>query len=427
MDIRPAGLGSSPYTVLVLLVGVALVMASTGLQGSLIGVRGAIEGFSTVSLGAIIATYYVGFVVGSTRAPALIAKVGHIRVFAALASTVSAIIVLHAVFVSPLAWLVLRPLVGFCMAGFYVVVESWLNDLSDNASRGRVFALYMIVLVGAVASGQILLNVADPAGFQLFVLAAVLVSFAVVPMALTVTVAPAIALIHPMRLRDVVAVAPLGIVGATVAGVAYSSLIGMGAVFGNAAGLSVPRISVLIAVTVLGGMVGQWPISRASDRRDRRIVIAITSLLAAVAAGVTVLLVDSTWPLLVGFGVLGMLSMPLYSLAVSHLNDWLEPEQIVTASATLVLTAGIGSIAGPLLSSVMLTVAGPAGFLWLMAAVHVVLGVYGLHRLGVRPMSPRQRPSRYVAFVTRAGTVAANLGRSRVPESGPAPSGPPST
>jgi MFS family permease len=413
MNVRPSRLGASRLTVLVLLVGVALVMTSTGLQGSLIGVRGALEGFSTVALGAIIATYYVGFVIGSTRAPSMIASVGHIRVFAALASTVAAIIVLHGVFVSPTAWLVLRPMVGFCMAGFYVVIESWLNELTDNASRGRVFALYMTVLVGAVASGQVLLNVADPAGITLFVLAAVLVSFAVAPIALTVTAAPPVAVTHAMKLREVIAVAPLGIVGAIVAGIGYSSTIGMGAVFGNAAGLSVREISVLVAVTVLGGMVGQWPISRASDHRDRRIVIAITSLLAAGAAGATVLVVDSTPLLFVGFALFGTLSMPLYSLAVSHLNDWLEPEAIVTASATLVLTAGLGSIAGPLLSSAALTLGGPAGFLWLMAGVHVVLGAYGLHRLSVRPMSPRQQPSPYVAFVTRAGTVAANLGRSR--------------
>lgn len=412
MTLRPGTLGSSPFTVLVLLVGVGLVMASTGLQGSLIGIRGSLEGFSTLALGAIIATYYVGFVVGSTRVPGLLGNVGHIRVFAALASTVSAVIVLHALFVTPLAWLALRAVVGFSMAGIYVAVESWLNDLTDNASRGRILALYMIVLVGAVAGGQGLLNVTDPAGFELFVLASVLVSVAVVPMALTAT-APRVVVPRPMRLREVVAVAPLGIVGAVVAGLTYSAVVGMGAVFGHAAGLSVAEISALVAVTVLGGMAGQWPVARASDDRDRRVVIAVTSIAAAVAAALTGIVLDSLVLLLIGCCAFGLLSMPLYSLAASHLNDWLEPDQIVKASATLVLTSGVGAVAGPVLTSAALTVAGPAGFLWLLAGVHAVVGAYALHRLTVRPMSPRQRPSRYVTFVTRAGTVAASFGRGR--------------
>lgn len=417
MTPRPRGLGSSPSTVLVLLVGVALVMASTGLQGSLVGLRGSLEGFSTLGIGAIIATYYVGFVVGSIRVPVLIGNVGHIRVFAALASAVSAVIVLHAVFVTPVAWLVLRAVVGFSMAGIYVAVESWLNELTDNDSRGGVFALYMTVLVGAVAGGQLLLNVADPGGFELFVLASVLVSVAVVPMALTVTVAPRVAMTHPMGLREVVALAPLAVAGALVSGVAYSAVIGMGAVFGHAAGLTVPQISALVAVTVLGGMAGQWPIARASDHRDRRIVIAVTCLAAAVAAGMTGWVVDSPVLLFVGCGIFGFLAMPLYSLAASQLNDWIEPAQIVPASATLVRTSGMGAVAGPILASAALTAGGPAGFLWMLACVHGVLGLYTMYRLGSRPMSAHQRPSRYLTFVARAGTVASSF-RNRGPARG---------
>jgi MFS family permease len=419
MTPRPGRLGASPFTVLVLLSGSGLVLASTGLQGSLVGLRGAIEGYSTVVIGTIIAAYYVGLVVGSIRVPPLLRSVGHIRVFSALASTASAAIVLHALLVTPLTWLVLRAVVGFAMAGIYIAVESWLHDLVDNTSRGRVFALYMTVSVGAVAGGQLLLNVADPAGFELFVLASVLLSFAVVPMALTATSAPRLIEIHPMGFRAITSVAPLGIVGAGVAGLTYSAVVGMGAVFGDAAGLTVPQIAALVAATVLGGMAGQWPIARASDHRDRRTVMAVTSIAAAAVAGLTTTVVGSPALLLVGCAAFGFLSMPLYSLAASHLNDWLEPAQIVTASASLVRTSGAGAIAGPLLASAALTVAGPVGFLWLLVGAHVTLGVYALHRLTVRPMSPHQQPSRYVTFVTRAGTVASNLRRSRMSGAGP--------
>lgn len=407
---RPkSALGPSSATVLVLLSGLGLVMASTGLQGSLIGVRASDEGFPVVVIGAIIATYYVGFVLGSTRAPRLIADVGHIRVFAALASMVSAAVVLHAVHVTPLTWMLLRAAVGLSMAGIYIVVESWLNDLVDNDVRGRLLGLYMAVVMGGVAAGQLLLNVADPAGFELFVVASVLVSVAVVPLALTATTAPTVTRATPMGVREVLAVAPLAAAGAVVAGLAYSALVGMGAVFGSVAGLSVAQISMLIAVTVLGGVAGQWPVGRASDRRDRRRVIAATSLAVALAAGLTTLAVDTVAFLVAGCGVIGFLAMPLYSLAASHLTDWLEREDLVGASATMVLLSGAGSIAGPLLASWALSIGGAAGFLWLLAGVHALLGAYALHRLTVRPASARQQPSRYVSFVTRAGMFSSSL------------------
>jgi MFS family permease len=389
----------------VLLLGVGLVMASTGLQGSLVGLRASLEGFPAAATGFVIASYYVGFVVGSARMPGLLRRAGHVRVFAALASLASAAVLVHVLVVNPVAWAFVRAAVGFCMAGIYIVAESWLNDLADNGTRGRIFALYMIVSMGALAGGQALLNVADPGGFHLFVLASVLVSVALVPMALTATSGPQVSTPAPLRVRDVLATAPLGIVGAVVSGVTYSALLGMGAVLGSAAGLSVAQISALVAATVLGGVAGQWPLSRASDTRDRRAVIAAASL-AAAAVAVVVAAASTTW-LIAGMAVFGALSMPLYSLSVAHVNDWLDRSQVVQASATLVLMVGVGSVAGPLVSSWALSAAGPAGFLGVLALAHLVLGVYALHRMTVRPRSPRQEPSRYVSFVARTATVAA--------------------
>jgi MFS family permease len=389
----------------VLLLGVGLVMASTGLQGSLIGLRASIEGFPAWATGFVIAGYYVGFVVGSARIPALLQRLGHVRVFAALTALASASVLVHVLVVQPLAWAFVRAAVGCCMAGIYVVAESWLNDLADNGTRGRVFALYMIVAMGALAAGQLLLNVADPGGFMLFVLASLLVSVAVVPMLLTATTGPEMLPPAPLRVRAVLATAPLGIVGCVVSGVSYSAVLGMGAVLGTFAGLTVPQISALIALTVLGGIAGQWPLGRASDTRDRRVVIAFACIGAAAAAAAVAYVTASAW-LFAGMAVFGALSMPLYSLSVAHVNDWVERGQIVQASGTLVLMVGAGSIVGPLITSWALEVAGPPGFLWTLALAHLVLGLYALHRMTVRPRSPRQERSRYVTIVARAATVA---------------------
>lgn len=416
----PGVLGASPVTALVLLLGGGLVIASAGLQGSVVGLRGAREGFSTVVVGAIIAGYYIGFSLGSWRVPELIGAVGHVRVFAAMAAAVAASVMLHALLVTPVAWLLLRTAVGFCTAGVFIVIESWLNELAESRSRGRLLAVYMTVLMGGGVAGQGLLNVADPEGFELFAIAAVLVALAALPISLAPAVTPSLVRSVPMRLRQVFRIAPLALVSSVIAGMNYSALVGMGAVFGDAAGLSVAQISAVISIAIAGGIAGQWPISWLSDRRDRRLVIAGTSLTAAALAVVLPAVIGDARLLVVGMGAFGFLTLPLYSLAVSHINDWLDAQEIVPASASVVLMAGVGSAAGVVAASLAISVAGTAGYLWMLAGLHAGLGLFACHRIVFWPTHPRQRPSRYVTIVTRTGMVASSLatGRSRIPRVG---------
>ena len=208
-----------------LLLGTGMLMLGNGLQNSLLGVRASLEGFETTTTGVIMSGYYVGFLAGSTLTPKIVKNVGHVRVFSALASLASAAVLLHAVFVNPVSWIGMRMITGFCYAGIYVVSESWLNQRATNETRGQLLSVYMVVLLGDMAVGQFLLNLAPPDGFVLFVVASVLISLAMVPIALTAGSAPAFEAPSRVSPWQLYKLSPLGMVGACLVGMAHGTLL----------------------------------------------------------------------------------------------------------------------------------------------------------------------------------------------------------
>ena len=215
-----------------LFLGMGLLMLGNGLQASLLGIRAGAEGFGTGATGLVMTCYYLGFLAGSILTPKVVKNVGHVRVFSALASLASVAALVHSVFLDPFTWGAMRFVTGFAYAGLYVVAESWLNDRATNETRGSLLSVYMVVLFGGLAGGQLLLNVADPGGFLLFVLASVLVSLALVPISLTAGPAPEFDAPTPVGLLELYRVSPLGVAGAMGTGLAHGVLFGMGAVYG---------------------------------------------------------------------------------------------------------------------------------------------------------------------------------------------------
>ncbi len=393
-----------------LFVGLALIMLANGLQGTLLGLRASLEGFATTVTGMVMSAYFLGFMAGSSLTPGMVRRVGHIRVFAALASLASIAILVHGVFVNASTWFGMRTVTGFCYAGMYVVAESWLNDRASNEIRGRILSIYMVVMGAGMGSGQLLLNLSDPRGMELFVLTSVLVSLALVPILLTARPAPAFAISHPVSLRELARISPLGFFCAVATGIAHGSFFGMGAVYGRNIGLSVAEISWFMAAALLGGICLQWPIGRLSDRFDRRRVLTVVSLLAAVFALAAMITANHMLALLlVLIGLFGGMSLPLYSLAIAHTNDRLAPEQILGASAALVLVSGIGLVLGPVTASILMTVIGPAGLLALAAAAHAGAFVFALYRMTRRPALPAAEQAPYVATAPRGSVVSVAL------------------
>ena len=365
-----------------LLVGIALLMLGHGLQGTLLGVRANLEAFSAAAIGLVMSGYYVGLLVGSLRVPILVARVGHVRVFAALVSLGSTTILIQAIFVDPVTWFLMRLLTGYCFAGAFIVAESWLNGSASNENRGRLLSLYMVVQMGAMAAGQFLLNLADPKAFALFILVSVLVSVAAVPMLLTPVASPVVGPRGGLGLLALYRLSPLGVVGVAGVGMATSGLFSMGPVYAAEEGLSVAAISTFMAAVIMGGVVFQIPVGRLSDRLDRRWVIASVALLAAIVVLPPAILPQVPNILLFpGFFLVGGLSLPLYAVCVAHTNDFLSPEQMVGASSALILAYGIGAAAGPTLTALAMQGLGPLGFPLFLAAVHLTLGLFAFYRM----------------------------------------------
>lgn len=392
-----------------LLLGMAMLMMGNGLQGTLLGFRAA-ESFTTATAGLVMSGYYLGFLAGSTLTPKVIKTVGHVRVFASLASIASTAILIHGVFVDPISWLAMRFVTGFAYAGIYVVAESWLNDRATNETRGQLLAVYMVIILGDMALGQFLMNVADPNGMVLFVLSSVLISLALLPIALSAGPTPAFEIAEKVGVFKLYRLSPLGVVGTLLTNMGNAVLIGMGAVYGAAIGLSVVEISIFMGVIIVGGMVAQWPIGRLSDRFDRRRVITIVTLLAGIFA-FAALPFGGVHPWAI-YGIaflFGTMAFPMYSLCIAHTNDNLTPVQIVPASGTLVFVGGIGASGGPILAATVMSFIGPEGYFVTLGVVHSLVGVFALYRMSRRAAVPLEEQGTTVPVASGVAAVTASF------------------
>ncbi|MGJ5618866.1 MFS transporter [Sulfitobacter sp. MF3-043] len=390
-----------------LLLGMGLLMVGNGMQGTLLGIRGGIEGFTTFEMSIVMSCYFVGFLGGSRMAPGMIRRVGHVRVFAALASLISAVMILYPTFPNIIIWSLGRVLIGFCFSAVYVTAESWLNNAATNENRGQALSLYMIVQTLGIVLAQALLLTADPSGFVLFVIPSVLVSIAVTPILLSISPTPAFDTTKPMSLRELLNFSPLGCVGMFLLGGVFSAQFGMAAVYGAEAGLSVAQISMFVAMFFVGAVILQYPIGWVSDRMDRRTLIVIVSLVGG-GGSVLGMLLGHLFPvLLVSAFVVGGMSNPLYSLLIAHTNDFLEHEDMAAASGGMVFINGLGAILGPIITGwLMGTALGPGGFYLFTAILFFVLAGYAAYRATQRAAKPVDETGNYVPIYASATPVA---------------------
>lgn len=388
-----------------LLLGLMLLMVGNGLQGTLLGVRGGIEGFSTFEMSIVMSAYFLGFLGGSRMAPEMIRRVGHVRVFAALGSFISAVLILYPVWANPWIWTLERVIIGFCFSGVYVTAESWLNNAASNENRGKALSMYMIVQMLGIVAAQGLLLVGDPSGFILFVIPSVLVSISFAPILLSISPTPAFERTEPMTLKRLFGVSPLSCVGVFLLGGAFSAQFGMAAVYGSEAGLSLTQISMFIASFYVGATVLQYPLGWLSDRMDRRKLIMIVAIIGALGAVVGMFFGTLTGLMIAAFLVGGM-SNPLYSLLISYANDFLELEDMASASGGLIFLNGLGAISGPIVTGYIMTVMGPAGFWVFIGALLFAMAAYAGYRMTQRPAPSVEDSNAYAPVMMSATPVA---------------------
>ncbi|NVO23575.1 MFS transporter [Donghicola sp. C2-DW-16] len=367
-----------------LLLGLLLLMVGNGMQGTLLGLRGAYEGFGTFEMSVVMSAYFLGFLGGSRMAPEMIRRVGHVRVFAALASTVSAVLILYPAFAHPWAWTLGRVAVGFCFSAVYVTAESWLNNTATNETRGQALSLYMLVQIFGLVAAQGLVNVGDVGGYLLFVIPSVLVSLSFTPILLSVNPTPAFDQTKPMTLRQLYNISPLGCMGMFLLGGVFAAQFGMASVFGTEAGLTTGQISIFISMFFAAALVVQYPIGWISDRMDRRLLILILSAIGAAGAVLGMFSGSNFTLLLVASGLIGAVTNPLYALMIAYTNDYLEPQDMAAASGGLVFINGFGAIAGPIITGWLMEVFGPNGFFLIIAFLLVALVAYAAYRMTKR-------------------------------------------
>lgn len=397
-----------------LILGISLIQLANGYIGTLIGIRLASEQVDPVVTGIVTAAYFAGYAAGAALCQRLIGRAGHIRAFAAFAALVAAAFLGHALYFGPILWAVLRALVGFGCAGLFVATESWLNAKATAATRGTVFAVYMVATYATFAGGQFMLNLAAPAAFTLFALAAILFCLALAVVATTRAEQPLPVPITHLKVGELSAAAPVAVIGCLAGGLITSSFYALVPVYAQSSGRSVLEISSYMALAITGGLLMQIPIGKLSDSFDRRLVaglvaFAFAGLALTIGPARTTPWFPAVWLLLGGF------MSVIYPVCVAHANDRMPAERAVSVSGRLILVSGIGSALGPLLGAATMEEFGIRGLFGYMAAVAALFALFALARgLSVRaPRFKRRRPFLLLPAIFAHDLAHASQERSR--------------
>jgi len=381
-----------------LFIGIGIMMIAHGLQGNLMGIRSVIEEFNFIATGTMMSGYYVGFFFGSTMAPKLVSRVGHIRVFAAFASMASLSILIVAAYVNPVVWTFARFITGMSVVSCFVVAESWLNDQANNRTRGKILSVYMIVTFAGLALGMLLLNFDSPENYKPFILVSILLSIALVPILLTKRKAPKFKKIGTLKLKELYKISPLGVVSSFCTGIIHSALFTLTAVYAATMNFSIFEISLLLFLITIAGALSQWPIGYLSDRFDRRIIIVLCTIVGAVFCVLLIIVSGDTLQLMFlatewgtskfifficATGYAGA-SLSLYPLNIAHTNDFVPKEKFVAAGGGLTFVFGLGAIGGPIVCSIFMNEFGPNSFFIFLLIFHVIIAIFALYRITKR-------------------------------------------
>ena len=403
-----------------LLLSVAIFQAGSGLQGTLLPLRANFEAFGTLWIGVIGSGYFMGFGLGCWAGPWIVRRVGHIRSFAAMTSLASAAVLFHVLVLEPWAWTAMRFISGFCFAIIYMVIESWINDRAAPENRGQLMSIYTVINFSFITVGQMMTSIDDPRSFPLFLLASVLVSIAAVPVALTRQAAPQPPTSVTLKLVKLWRLSPVGVAGCLVVGLTNGAFWTFAAVYAQRIGFDVAGTATFMSVAVIGGALAQWPLGWASDRVDRRKVIAVAALGALLfCAGLTFLKAlpqDQLLGLVFAFGVF---AFPLYALVVAHANDYASPEDFVETSGGLLLTYAVGAVIGPILASSVMDLMGNGGLFAFMGGVYVLFIGFTLARMARRQAIPAAERDNFVPVATATSPEAYQIDPRSEETSGP--------
>ena len=382
-----------------LLGGTAAFMAGNSLLGVVLPLRMEGAGYPVALTGAIMAAYYLGLALGGLRSKLVILRIGHIRAFSAFAALTAAVCLAYDFFFTPAAWVILRVVNGFCIAGMTTSIESWLNERSSNETRGRVLGFYMLAFYLATALGQTLVNLSEVKGSEHLMISSALIGLSLIPIAMTRLGKPDLTDMGVLDLRAIYAASKVGVVGAGVGGILTGSFYAMAVVFARQIGLSVAEAAMFMSVVVLGGLASQVPVGMLADRFDRRIVMAGILIAVGASWGLLSLSIAGGMSLVVLMGmalVFGGAISSVYPLCVAQTFDRLDRQFYVAASGRLLMVYSIGATIGPLLASVLMSIYGPASFFVFESAIAIAYAVFVLFRVRTVLQAPQEEREKFV-------------------------------
>lgn len=389
-----------------LFLSLVLLTSGSTMLGTLLGLRMELEGYTAARTGLVLAFHSVGFVLGSIYSERIIRRVGHIRAFAVFGALASAAIVTHPMYVHADLWIALRLLVGFCIAGLLLIVESWVNGVATARTRGTLLSIYMILFYLASAGGQLIIGFGNPGQFYLFSVAAILVALSLIPLSLTQSVAPQLPEATRVGVREVMTQAPLAVAGALLSGIAMSAFNTMGPIYAKRIGLDISLLSVFMSVAVMSAMLFQWPVGRMSDFLPRNRVVLVLALAGLGASALTAFWGSwSIWLLLISAALYVGFASTVYPISLALAHDQMHHEEIVGTNATLLLAFGAGTIIGPIGAATSIWLIGPAGLFLFATAIMGALGAIAAHYWKTGEQVPVREQEQFVA-VTPVSTPA---------------------
>lgn len=420
---------SSVIKIYALFLGSALLMFGGGLQGLLLSVRGAEEGFSLLSLGLIGTGWSVGFVAGSIAVPLIVRKVGHIRAFSVMAAIGTVTILLNLLLVNDISWILLRALSGFCFAGAAMIVESWLNEVAENKSRGTIFSIYTTINMASSTLGQLAMSMTGTAGYVPFVLGAISFICAVLPTALTSSPQPRPLASAKLDLGLLIRTSPVAAAAAFCCGMANGSFGTLAPVYGYEQGLDAGGIAFLFAIAAIAGAVGQIPFGRLSDRIDRRwVMVGLGGAAATTGALIVIINPGPGWIMYVLFALYGLAANPLYPIAVAHANDFARDGEFARVAGGMLLILGVGLAIGPTVASLLMGSISPVSLFMVTATFHAIITGFAYWRMSQRksrdaadrrPFQPmgndKQVTPETIELDPRADSDSPEMGHSEAP------------
>lgn len=381
-----------------LLLSCGLMLVGNGLLFIVLPMSMRLGGSETDTIGMVMSMYFLGMLIGSLYGRHLIARVGHIRIFAACMAIATVSALAYSVWESALMWGFLRIMAGICNATLFMTMETWLSDSSNSENRGTVFGSYQFVTYFGLTIGQMMLALANPQDNILFIYAAGILCLAMLPVLMSRQTGPRIGEFQSMKFRQLFKTSPLGVVGIFMSGITLGAFYNMSSVYGSDVGLTTGQIATFMSATMLGGFLLQFPVGKLSDIFDRRTILVLNLIIASFASILLPFLAERD-ALMMTYGAAIIISGTLacvYPIALADAYDRLQPHEMVPASGKLILAYSAGGVLGPYTSSLAMKFLGSDALFGYLVVMNMVLMGFVLYRMAMRAPVPEQLQESFV-------------------------------